>query len=140
MKKSVIVNWTASYLSIIAIALAVMLVLYSTAKITIQEEVVNSKHLVLEKVRDNLDNILSNVETFTVGLSSLEGVKDLLAPVRPSGPKLRYYELTAVNMLNKFVALNGVMENMYIYVDYADVVLTPGIVYEAKNYFNMYLV
>ena len=139
MKKSVIVNWTASYLSIIAIALAVMLVLYSTAKTTIQEEVANSNHLVLEKVRDNVDNILNNVETFTAGLSSLEGVKDLLEPVRPSGPKLRYYELTAVNMLDKFVALNGIMENMYIYVDYADVVLTPGIVYKAKNYFNMYL-
>lgn len=31
------------------------------------------------------------------------------------------------------------MKNVYIYVDYADVVLTPGVAYSAKNYFNMYL-
>lgn len=136
---SVIYRWAMSYVSVIVIALFVMLMMYGLTIGAIEQEVVNSNNLVLEKVRDNVDNILKEAERFSIEISSIEGLTELLGPIRPTDTELRYSLMQAVKALNKFVALNGDLENMYIYLDYADSVLTPGIIYTDKNYFDMYL-
>lgn len=137
--RSVIFSWIISYLIILFIPVIATGVVYFVAKSIIETEINSSNRLLLEKIKDDIDNNISNVERLSMEIGvnpqiskviSLSGIDD----------GTQYYNIyEAASELKNFKILNNYIRGYYIYSHRLKLVLAPNASWSQSLYFDSYL-
>lgn len=138
-KKSVIYSWIVSYILIILIPVAVTGIVYYIAKNTIEEEINSSNELLLEKLKDNMDNTLSDIERFSAEVASSQNIQDVLSIDKLDNDAHYYTIYKAANSLSNYRIFNSTLKRFYIYFNNLNTVISRGTIYSQEVYYNGYL-
>lgn len=137
-KRSVIYNWVLSYLLLILIPIIVTGFVYNVAKNIIEEEINGSNQLMIGKIRDNIDNILRDVERFSLEVASNPSIGDILELSRIEDAS--YYSIyKAAKELGNYKIYNSTLKHFYIYFKNLKTIVAPGTMHDQAIYFNGFL-
>ncbi len=138
-KRSVLYSWVLPYIVIIFIMVAAAVSIFYFAENIIKEEIINSNRLVIEKMKDNMDNILSDVNRFSVEIASSQSIQDVLAISSPDNDMPYYTIYKAATEIGKYKIFNSALKHFYIYLNNLKIVIAPGTVYDQALYYDSYL-
>lgn len=123
-KRSVIVTWLISYISVLLIPIIISGILYAAAWHVVESEVNRANKSALEQMEQAIDNSLRGIERLSleIALSKLvTGFMDTVKPLTDSD----YYDLVSIaNDLRVYQTANDFIEQIYIYYRNSDTVIS----------------
>lgn len=137
-KHSVIYSWIISYLLIIMIPLLTTGIIYYIVKDSFEQEINALNETLLEKTKDNLDNILSSVEHFSIEVILDPNVRSVLATNEINNEGSYYTLFSAATRINNYKFFNNTLIQYYIYFNKLKTVVAPNTVFDQEAYYNKY--
>jgi AraC-like DNA-binding protein len=139
-KKSTLIYWVLSYLTIVFISITISTVVYLQSYNIITSEINRANEAILRQVRQNLDSRMNDIEKICVEFSLNDKITGLINSRKPLDDNTRYLISTIVNKDLKTIGLtNNFVKDMYIYFKRGDFVLRSSAYYELEQaYMDFY--
>lgn len=148
-KHSVFVSWLVSYVSILLIPVAISSVVYFLSAKVIEDEINRANVAMLKQVQQVIDAQMEGVKNLSMNIALNQRVAGLLYRKQPL-PDFCHYNITEIikdlkayntvseenRELIEYNALNGCINDFYIYFSNSGIVINPMGVYEPEVLFN----
>jgi len=138
-KRSVVYSWSISYLLIILIPLIATAYVYDVARNIIEEEVNNANALMIEKMRDEIDGVLENIQKFSIEISLNQRIKDVASLKSIESGVQSYVLYEAGRQLGSYKTFTNSLKRYYIYFNKLKMVIAANAAYTEEDYFNFHL-
>lgn len=130
-----------SYLLILVIGIVVMSVSYLYTETVLKKELINSEKLVLSLIKNDMDSILENQRRVALRIALSDNVSRMLG-THELDRKERYTLEQEIrkelqNAQSSQMNLPGI-ENIYVYFDKLDLVITPGALVNGETFSRTY--
>jgi two-component system response regulator YesN len=155
LRHSIIFKWLLSYVLILLVPVIFTGFIYLNTVKVVETEINNSNLLLLKKIQQQMDGLLTNarrtvheitfdskVQDFLRLESSLTGLPSLTGPssfTTSSFTKtLPYERYLLVRNLGRYLVLNNSVENFYIYFKKLNLVVSPDSSNDSQSFFRAY--
>ncbi|NEW08268.1 AraC family transcriptional regulator [Paenibacillus sp. SYP-B3998] len=123
-KRSVMVTWLISYISVLFVPIIISGVLYAAAWHVVESEVNRANNSVLEQMEQAIDNSLKGIERLSVEIALSKQVTGFMNTVKPLTDS-DYYDLVSIaNDLRVYQTANDFIEQIYIFYRNSDTVIS----------------
>ncbi|TXK84286.1 helix-turn-helix domain-containing protein [Paenibacillus sp. N3.4] len=123
-KRSVIVTWLTSYISVLLVPIMISGILYVAAWHVVESEVNRANNSALEQMEQAIDNSLGGIERLSLEIALSKRVTGFINSARPLTDN-DYYDLVSIaNDLQVYQTANDFIEQIYIYYRNSDTVIS----------------
>ncbi|MDF2814513.1 MAG: hypothetical protein K0Q81_713 [Paenibacillus sp.] len=123
-KRSVIVTWLVSYISVLLVPIIISGIIYAAAWHVVETEINRTNESLLRQMEQAIDNSLGGLERLSVEIALSKRVAGFINAAQPLTDN-DYYELFSIaNDLRVYKVANDYLEQIYIYYKNSDVVLS----------------
>lgn len=135
---SVRYNLIISYIFILLVAVVTETFIYFFNTSVVENEINSSNKLVIDKIKNNVDGILSDVDNFSMAALSNQKIQTALSINNISNGE-SYFRLYEANKeLYNYRIFNKYVKNFFIYFNDLNTVVGPGAVNRQEDYYNFY--
>lgn len=134
--RSVKYSWVLSYIFILMVAVITETFVYYFNTNVVEDEINRSNELVIGKIRNDVDGMLTEVERFSVAVATSQNVLSLLTMETPVDDESRYRLYQVGHDLYNYRIFNGYVRNYYINLNNLGIVLSPGVINDQTSFFE----
>jgi AraC-like DNA-binding protein len=143
IRHSIIFTWLLSYALILLVPVIFTGFIYLNTVKVVENEINNSNLLLLKKIQQQMDGLLTNARRTVYEIKFDPKVQDFLRlePGRRSAPYERaapYERYLLVRNLGRYLILNNSIQNFYIYFKKLDLVVSPDSSNDSQSFFRAY--
>ncbi|MCL6591083.1 MAG: AraC family transcriptional regulator [Firmicutes bacterium] len=137
LRQSIIFSWLLSYGLVLLIPVIFTGFIYLKTVKVVENEINNSNLLLLKKIQQQMDGLLTNARRTVQEITFDAKVQDFLrlAPGHTAAPYERYL---LVRNLGRYLVLNNSVDNFYIYFKKLDLVVSPDSSNDSHSFFRAY--
>ncbi|NSW92111.1 MAG: AraC family transcriptional regulator [Firmicutes bacterium] len=137
IKGKVFIKYLFSYLAVLFIPIVLISIfIYSQFITQFKTEVINSTTGMLSQIRDSMDKHLESFASITSNISVNPQVTFLLSKDNVGESDIYPYILNAIKELNKYKNANSVIENIFLFINSENMVLSDTSKYDFYDFIN----
>lgn len=133
-KKNIFKTLLFSFSFAFVIPAIISVLIYFFVGNTISKEINNANFYFLKDSINQIDTSISSIEQFAIQIGMSYEIKSFLNSNKNNKTAFDYY--TLVNTIKNIRASNSVIENLYIYINSSNTVITPTSHENAQMFFN----
>lgn len=139
-KRSVVYSWVISFILLLIIPLIANAIVYVVAKNIIETEINTSNELIIDRIRNDIDLVLENVEKFSMEASINARINEVGAMTAIDDGVQAYKVYEAVKDLRNYKMFNHSVRLFYVYFNNLKVVVSPDAIADREDFYNLNLV
>jgi len=136
--RSVVFSWITSYLLLILVMVIMMGSVYFIATDTIDTEINNSNKLLLEIIRNNIDERLVQVNDLSMDILTSNEIQ-MAGSLNAQDRELYLKLFQATRSLANYRIITNPMQSFYIFVEHTDRIIIPGAVNYSRLFYQQYI-
>lgn len=138
-KRSIVFTWLFSYILMLAVPVLIALVTYNRSNDIIEKEIMRSNEFHLNRVKQHMDSSLKDIDRINMEMALNGRIQDILNAGASMDDVMHYTVYQIMNDLKMYNLVQGSYNNFYIYLNSADMVITPLAIYEGSMFFEEYM-
>ncbi|BFT72897.1 helix-turn-helix domain-containing protein [Paenibacillus sp. P36] len=136
-KRSVIVTWLTSYISVLLVPIIISGILYAASWHVVESEVNRANNNALKQMELAIDNSLGGIERLSLEISLNKQVNAFINTSQPLTDNDYYDLVTISNDLRVYQTANEFIEQIYLYYKNSDTVISTRNRTDSRQLFQM---
>lgn len=136
-KRSVMVTWLTSYISVLLVPIIISGILYTASWHVVESEVNRANNNALKQMEMAIDNSLGGIERLSLEISLNKQVNAFINTAQPLSDNDYYDLVTISNDLRVYQTANEYIEQIYLYYKNSDTVISTRNRTDSRSLFQM---
>ncbi|WP_310226456.1 helix-turn-helix domain-containing protein [Paenibacillus qinlingensis] len=123
-KRSVMVNWLISYMSVLLVPILISGIIYTATWHVIESEVNRANESLLKQIEQAIDSNLAGIERLSVEMALSKRLAGFITVSKPLKDEQYYDVVEIVDDLRKYKVANDYIDQIYVYYKNSDTVVS----------------
>jgi AraC-like DNA-binding protein len=136
-KKSIIISWLISYVSILLIPIIISGLMYSETRKTVEDQINSSNKFALKRIQQHIDGLLGDIDRVSTEICFSTSIREVLDNMDTDEESFRYGLFKIRQQIKLYALVNSKFDDIFIYFKDKDTVLTTNTAADSREYFEL---